>query len=163
MEKFQEEREKAQKFIRVADHMLTQTYPLLKDPKILLGVIDNIYLSLQSALASLLHYDRYYKRVPPFVENFQAMYELFKQKYRNKSGLTQEYFSIIERIQDIIIQHKRSPMEFARKDKFVICSDNYRLRTLLPEELKRYIEKSKQFVSIVNKMVDDNERVSNRR
>ena len=29
-----------------ADHILNQTYPLLKDPRILLGVLENIYLAI---------------------------------------------------------------------------------------------------------------------
>lgn len=163
MEKFQEEREKAQKLIRVADHMLTQTFPLLKDPKLLLGVVDNIYLAIQSSIGSLLHYQRYYKKIPAFVENFEAMYTIFRDKYKSQQGLSQQHFSMIERIRDIVIQHKRSPMEFSRKDKFVICSDNYRLKTLSPDELKNYIVKTRELIEVINKMVDNNERVSNRR
>ena len=44
MEKFQELREISKKKIFLADHILTQTYPLLKDPKLLLATTENIFL-----------------------------------------------------------------------------------------------------------------------
>lgn len=162
MEKFEEETQKAKKLIRIADHMLTQTYPLLKDPKLLLAVIDNIYGAVQSSIAAMLHYDRHYKRVPPFTENFEAMFSLFRDKYKTRFNFTQEYYTVIERLRDIVVQHKKSPIEFARKDKFVICSDNYRLRTLSFDEIKRYLEQMKDFVNKINVVVQNNEGISNR-
>ncbi|MCP3682530.1 MAG: hypothetical protein GY861_07545, partial [bacterium] len=44
MEKFQEAREKARKNINVADHMFCMTYPLVKDNRLLLAILENIFL-----------------------------------------------------------------------------------------------------------------------
>jgi len=70
MEKFQELRELSKKRIRVADHMLTMTYPLVQDSKLLLAVVENIFLALTYIMGSVLHYERTFKRIPLFQDDF---------------------------------------------------------------------------------------------
>ena len=42
MEKFQEAREKALRNLQIADHMVSTTYPLLKDNRLLLTATENL-------------------------------------------------------------------------------------------------------------------------
>ena len=161
MERFQEEAEKANKAVRIADHMLTQSYPLINDPKLLLAVIDNLYNAVQSGIRAVLYHERLFKQIPPFSENFEAMYVVFKNRHRGKE-VTEEYFTLVDTLQEIVYFHKKSPLEFVRKDKFVICSDNYRMRTIGLDEIKRIMQRSKQFISICGKMVEKHERIPHR-
>ena len=159
MEKFQIAREKAQNHIKVADHMLTQTYPLVKDPKLLLVVVQNIFYSVTYSVAAILYYEHLFKRIPAFSENFDSMFNLFKARCTRRYNINIEYLTLIQEIDDILKQHKKSPIEFARKDKFVIASDDYSLRTISLDKLKSYISKAKLFIQEMNNMVSKDERI----
>lgn len=161
MERFQEARQKAIRNIHIADHILTQTYPLVNDPKLLLAVMENVFLSLTNAMASILHYERLFKRIPPFQDNFDSKFNMFKLKIVNKYKIEKDIILFIQNIKDTIIKHKKSPIEFARKDKFVICSDNYDLKTLSIKDIKEYINKAKLFIHVANNITRENEYIFN--
>ena len=159
MEKFQEFREKAKRYVRVADHMLTQTYPLIRDPKLLLAVLSNVSLSLTSSVAAILHYERLFKRIPPFQEDLDSMFNTFKARCTRRYDINIEFITLIEEVRSLLKEHKKSPMEFVRKDKFVIASDTYRLRIISIDKMKDYIAKTKLFIEAMDNMVGKNERI----
>ena len=136
MEEFQLARSKSQEKLKLADHMLTQTYPLINDPKLLVAVMENLFLALTNSMASLLYYERTFKRIPPFVDNFENKFELFRQKCLPRYDLSKEYLALISAIKDAVIAHRKAPVEFARKNNFVICSDTYQLKTITVEQIK---------------------------
>ncbi|MBU0665747.1 MAG: hypothetical protein ABIC91_04990 [Nanoarchaeota archaeon] len=157
MEEFQEAREKAKKNIMIADHMLIMTYPLIKDPKLLLAVIENISSALNNAMTSVLLYERLFKRVPVFQDTFDSKFNVFRQRIVDRYQINKEYLKLIQEVREIISQHKKSPVEFARKDKFVICSENYRIKTLGVPEMKTYIAKTKMFIEDIVRIVSKND------
>jgi len=159
MEKFQESREKARRNIMLADHMLTQTYPLIKDPKLLLAVIENIFLALTNSMATVLYYERLFKRIPPFHDNFESKFNLFKMKTAIRYNISQEYLYLMQEVKDIIIEHRKSPVEFTRENKFVICSSTYNMKTISVDQMKKYIQKTKSFLEIAESIVSKNESI----
>lgn len=162
MEKYQELSEAARKKIQIADHMLTMTYPMVKDPKLLLTVIENVFLALTNSMGALLHYERNYKRVPPFQENFASKFNIFKHKCSLRYNIEKENLAMIQEIKDIILQHKKSPVEFTRNDAFVICSDDYQMKTISLEKMKSYIFKSKLFLQNINNILKNNKETLNK-
>ncbi|MCK4521930.1 MAG: hypothetical protein KAU20_05115 [Nanoarchaeota archaeon] len=159
MERFQELRDRAKKKIMLADHIITQTYPLIKDPKLLLSAIENIFLALTNSMGSLLHYERLFKRIPPFQDTFDSKFNIFKERCVEKYNIKQDYISVIKELKDIIIEHKKSPMEFVRNDRFVICSDNYRMKTIDIDKIKKMMHITKDFVFDMEKIVSRNEEI----
>jgi hypothetical protein len=157
MEKFEEYKEKANRCIYIADHMLYVTYPLVKDNKLLLAIMDNIFLSLTNSIAAVLYYDRLYKRIPPFQDTFESKFRMFRDRCIEKYKIDKSYILFIQDIKDIIVSHRKSPIEFARKDKFVICNDNYRMKTISIEEIKKYVAKAKVFIQEMNIIISKNE------
>jgi len=146
MEKFEELIQNAQRRIHVADHMLTQTYPLIKDPKLLLSVVENTFLSLSYAMSALLYYERLFKRVPLFADTFDAKIEVFKEKVLSRYGIAMDYIILLNDMKEIIVKHRESPVEFVRQDRFVICSDNYKMKTIDVAHMKKYISSAKNFI-----------------
>ena len=57
---------------------------------------------------------------------------------------------MIRDIKDIIVEHRKSPMEFVRKDRFVICTDNYRMKTIDAGQIKNYISDAKIFIQKIS-------------
>jgi len=157
MEEFQRAKLKAHEKFKIADHMLTQTYPLVKDPKLLVAVIENLFLAITNGMAALLGYERTFKHIPPFVGNFENKFSIFKDKCVPKYKLNKEYINLVTDIKEAVLAHRKSPIEFARKDNFVICSDNYKLKTITIEQIKRYIDLTKNFLKETDMIVSKNE------
>ena len=134
MERYEELRDIARKKIKVADYMLTMTYPMIKDPKLLLAVMENVFLALTNSVGSLLHYERVFKRVPPFQDTFVSKFSTFK-KCSKRYNIDETQIMMINEIKEIILQHKKSSVEFTRNDSFIICSDDYHMKTITLEKL----------------------------
>ena len=159
MEKFQLLREEALKNYRMADHILTVTYPLVQDTKLLLGVADNLFLSLTNAMGAILHHDRIFKLVPPFEDNFESKYNAFCNKPARRYEVDQKYLKLIKEIKEIIVLHKTSPIEFRRKDRFVICAKDYQMRAITANQLKDYLKEADGFLSLMKEVTSKNERL----
>ncbi len=158
MEAYQRLREEASKKISLADHMLFVTYPLVKDAKLLLAVMENIFLAHTHIMGSLLYYERMYKRVAPFFDTFESKYRLFSEKCSQRYAIEHEYLDLMREVKDILTAHKRSPIEFSRKDQFVICSDDYQLKVLKAEDIKTLVSKTKEFFNKVDSLIKELEK-----
>src|SRR3989338_7113483 len=108
MEKFQELSDLAKKKLQLADHILTMTYPLVKDARLLLAVVENIFLSLNYAMSSVLYHEMLFKRVPPFPDNFAAKFDLFKDKCVDKYKIDQGHVKLIQEVKKLAETIKRS-------------------------------------------------------
>ena len=139
--------------IRIADHILTQTYPLLKDSKLFLAVIDNIYYSLISTMDSLLEFCKYYKKISNYQDNFDSKYNMFRLKLVPLYKIDPDIVKLIQTTKEIVTEHKKSSVEFTRKDVFVICSNSFKMKTLTLKEMKDYIKKTKIFIDVVNSII----------
>lgn len=156
MEKFQEYRDKAIRHLKIADHMFVITYPFVKDPKLLLTVLNNIFESIHCTIGSLLHYERLFKRINLFGDGFEEQAILFKQLAKQKN-INPAYIHLIDEIREIISEHRKSAVEFARKEKFVICSDDYKMKTVSLDSIKKYIAQTKLFIEDIGKITSENE------
>ena len=161
MEKFQELRDLAKKKIQVADHILTMTYPIVKDARLLLAVVENIFLSLNYAMSSVLYHEMLFKRISPFPDNFTSKFDLFKDKCVDKYKIDKDHVKLMQDLKEIVISHKKSPVEFQRKDNFVICDGSYRIKSISASELKDSIAKAKSFILSTTTIISRNEEMLN--
>lgn len=139
--------------------MLFVTYPLIKDPKLLLAVMENLFLAITNSLRYVLYYERQFKRVPSFFDTFESKYRVFSEKVVGRYGFPEEYLGFIRKVKEILVAHKRSPIEFSRKDQFVICSDDYNLEVLGLEDIKDFLGKTKSFFSKIDLLVQEGEKI----
>ena len=158
MEKFQESLLKAKKNLHLADHMIFVTYKLVNDPRLLLSAIKNIFNSLQNTIDSLLCYERLFKRIPAYPENFGSKFSVLKD-HCNRLNLNQSYLYLINNIHTLLLDHKNSPIEFSRKDRFIICSSDYRTKSISLKEIKEYLSRSKSFIKDVESIVIKDARI----
>jgi hypothetical protein len=150
MEKIRVARDKAAKNIQFADHLLTQTYPTVRDPKLLLAVLENIFLAVTNSMAALLHHERENHRIPPFQDTFDSKFNMLKLKVAQNYGISNEELHFILEVKNLVVSHKQSPVEFAKKDAFVICSDKYNLKTIYYDQMKKFLSQSKELVHKMN-------------
>ncbi|MFW6230531.1 MAG: hypothetical protein ACOC32_00735 [Nanoarchaeota archaeon] len=158
MEPYQRLRSEAKKKLSLADHMLFVTYPLVKDSKLLLAVMENAFLALTHTMGFLLYYERMFKRVPPFFDTFESKYRLFSEKCVPRYNLDESSLELLRDVKEILVAHKRSPIEFSKGDQFVICSDDYELKVLKAQDIKSYVAKTKEFFNSINSLVDELEK-----
>jgi hypothetical protein len=145
MQKFNDLVLEASKKLRLADHMTYVTYPLLKETKLLLTIIERINKSLTTALDAYLYYDYLYKRISYMPDNLREKLDVFERSSAKRYNL-QGYSSLILEINEILKKHKEAPVAFTKKDKLVICSQNYKIKTLELEDAKNYLSKAKLFI-----------------
>ncbi len=153
MKTVQEYEHNANKHLHLALHILTQTYPMVQNPKILMGVIENLHSTIMDIISMVLVNERNNKRIPPFYNNTESKINMFKGKIIDKYHINIEYITLINELQDILIKRRQSPVEFVRKDKFVICSDKYSIRTISVEEMQKFISITKVFLQDMKNLV----------
>ncbi|MBR9693204.1 hypothetical protein GOV07_04745 [Candidatus Woesearchaeota archaeon] len=149
----------ARKKTRVADHILTQTYPLVKDPKLLIAVLQNLYDAVGMGIEALLEYEASRDRLPTLPETFDARLVLFRQHLVPRYDMPAEFLRFVGELRETINEHRKSPVEFIRRGEFVICDEGYRIRTLNTEQLKRYLLKTKAFIGFMEEKVNRNDAI----
>ena len=160
MENYLQFLENAKKYAFTAEHLLTETYPVVKDPRMLLSVLQNAFSAYKSCMMFMLYRDVAMKKIPPFENDFQAMFALFKARAERRYSISGDYIRIIEEISAILKEHKASPMEFSRHEMYIICSDNYKMKTITTQQLREYISKAKLFIDEIDTGNAKHERVS---
>lgn len=153
MEKFQELADKAKKSINIADHMLTVTYPLVKDPKLIPAIMENIFIAYSSAVDAILYFDLLYKRIPVFHDSFESKLNTFNARCISRYKIKKYYITEIQTIKNLLEEHKKSPVEFSRKDSFVIFSDKFKMKAISINTISEYINKAKVFIEEMDNII----------
>ena len=162
MEKFQELRDISNKKLWLADHILTQTYPLLKDQRLLLNSLETVFLAYANSIGSLLYYEKEFNRIPQFKDDFDSKLRALRDNCAKKYDIKQEDINIIKEVRDIVVQHKKSPVEFVREDRFIICSDDYNMKTINVDKLKSMLNSAKVFIGKINNITSKHESIFKR-
>jgi len=148
----------AKRMYETADHLTYVTFPVVNEIRLLATITENLHTALVHGMNAVLQYDRLYKRIPPLNSDFNSRFEVFKTKCVPRYNLDRSVILLIQDLGEIIEKRKESPMEFQRKDKFVICSHDYRMKTLSLSKVKEYLAQSKPFFSRLDTIFNKNGR-----
>ncbi|MFH1276403.1 MAG: hypothetical protein ABIH82_04800 [Candidatus Woesearchaeota archaeon] len=146
-------RSKALQQYETAYHLLNVTFPLIKDPKLLIGVMQNILATLEFSIDTILEYEKQLRLVPNYEFQFQSKFNMFRYKSAKRNKIPQELINLIVDLKEILEMHKKSPMAFQRGNKFVICTHDYRLHTISIDDIKQYLIKTNQFLSLTDQAI----------
>ena len=146
----------ANRQVQVADHLLCVTYPVVRDPKLLLSVIEHIRRALQDAMTAVV------------IKNVQAgAYELPKLAHNDPvaafpdlvhvRGLRLEAcaegIALATECETILRHHKESPTTFVRNERLVIANEGFtHLREINQHDLLAALTISKRFVHAANQV-----------
>ncbi len=144
---------KAKQQYDAAFHLLKVTFPLVKDPKLLLGVVHNLFASMEATMDAILAYERQLRYIPSYQEDFQSRFNLFRLRCLKRNNIPTEYPMLMQELQEILALHKKSPMEFQRGNSLVICDRNYLLKTISLRELQQYVEQAKGFLDTTERII----------
>ncbi|MDD5331615.1 MAG: hypothetical protein PHE43_02230 [Candidatus Nanoarchaeia archaeon] len=143
---------KANEYYNSADHLTYVTYPLVKDLKLIITIVDSLYRSMEAGVNAVILYERLYKRIDLVPESFSARLQIFQEKCMPNYGFSREHLLLIKDLKEIMAHRNESPMEFVRKDKYIICSDDYNMKTITIDKIKNYLFQSKSFIIKLNNL-----------
>ncbi len=133
---------KAQEKEYIVNQVLTITYPLARDAKLLLTAVENIFLSMHYALQAFLTHEHDHARLRAIPDTYEARV----QKAKSLMPEHRDALQSMTELRGIIMKHQQSPIEFNRQDRYVICSDKYQLTVITLDMIKKAHEKSKVFI-----------------
>ncbi len=150
--------EKANRSLKTADHLAYVTYPLLKDTKLVIAILENINNALMLSVDAMVEYDCMFRRITNAPIDFQSRLELFKTSSAPRYNIEREHVALITEINSIMETRKKGTMEFIKKDRLVVCGIDFRTKTIDYEKTKDYVNRSKKFMLKVNGILRQNAR-----
>ncbi len=133
-----------------AFHLLNVTYTVVEDPKLFLGVINNLNAALESSMDALLQYERQLHLVPHYVEtDFQSKLNVFRSKTVRRNNIPQKFIDLMLRLRELEEQYKQSSVSFQRGNRYLIATRNYEIKSLSLKELREYLNATKEFLALV--------------
>ena len=139
-------REKAIQQYEAAWHLLNVTFPSVKDPHLLLGIIGNLAVSLEHAMDAILAFERELQLVPAYSNDFQNKFNTFRSKSMRRNNIAPEYLDLMLELRGIMESHQKSPIEFQRHDRFVVASKDYQLQFVTSKVVRDYANQAKSFL-----------------
>jgi hypothetical protein len=155
MEKFKQLVKEANKAFETADHLAYVTYPVVNDTRLIVNIIDNMYIALKKGVEAILYYEWLYKRIYNLSDNFNTNLEIFKNNIAKKYDFSQKDLDLIDQIKQIMDSKIESSMQFQRKDRFVLASPNYKLKILNLPQVKNHLIGTKVFLNKLNLMYEN--------
>jgi hypothetical protein len=143
METFQSLKAASEQKLKAADHLLGTTYSLVKEPKLLVSVIEHIHDALVFAIDAAIVHESLQKQAHG-VEISQL--EIFRRKIIPKYGLEGGSVALVTELKEILDKHKTSQVEFSKKQKYVISDNDYNLKTLTFDDAKQKILLTKKVI-----------------
>lgn len=131
---------RARKGLKVAEMLLSRTYPASEDTKIFLAAIEDIYFALVECVQAMFVIKgvEIPKEIDDLIEEFSD--------FSDALGFTANHLETITKLHKIITAHQESPVEFARKDGFVICEESYAFRKLTMNDMQKYLFDARLFM-----------------
>ena len=136
---------KARDHYQTADHLFHTTFPVAKDPKLLLAIVKSISNCLEYALESIL-----LKEGVPVVEGLSKKINAVRS-FATKYHLSSSELTFMLRVHEILYHQKQSPMEFKRGDKHIICSDDYGLEVVSVRDVEICLQQTQKIMNLLNK------------
>lgn len=138
--------------LKIADHLLSTTYPIVRDPKLLVSVIENIFNAVENAIEALLAHEKNFKSIE-YSADFSSKIEMFRRKIMPKYSLESGIMQFATDLKSVLDEHKASKVEFTKKEKFVITDNDYNLKTLTYENVRSNYIKAKKYIDSMSKII----------
>jgi len=130
--------EEVKKSIKTIDHMIYVTYPILKETRLLIKILEQIHNNISAIIDLILNHEYACKRIKIYSDS-KLNFETFATKCAPRYGIIQDQVNATKQIICLIKAHSASPLEFARKDKFIIMLDDLKTEEINIEKLKLYL------------------------
>lgn len=149
MDKHVEQFTLAKRKVFLADYVVSTTYLVIKDPKILLAALKHLYEANEALMSTVLHFERSKKNIPPFHDSYSSKFNVYEQVLSKRSNILKKYLVYLQQIFDLDVFVKKAPVEFSRDNARIICSENYAIEKINAETIKTHVATAKKFIADV--------------
>ena len=154
LEKFLESLIEAEKIIQIVDHIIYMTFPLIKDKNLLLKTLSETKTVVTKCINSILQYEYLHKRITLYKES-KSNFRIFREKCAQRYKITEKEIKLILELFELAKKHKKSPMEFVRKEKIVILSENSEPDIFTLEKSKEFLILAKNILEKTKKTMEE--------
>ena len=144
MQQYQEDLKQALRHLQIADHITYVTFPLVNEKRLLLKIIEEIDLAIIYSLNCMFNYKYPLKPIDFKKDNIDLNITL--REISKDYELTNEQIIKIKEIFELKKKHKKSSIEFVKKDKVIILSDNLSFQTINIQKIKEYLLLAKRII-----------------
>ncbi len=145
--------EQAEKKLANIDHLLSVTFPVINDIKLLAPITDSIAICVFLVMEALLKYERAYKRIHSLPNNLDIMFNIFESEVVNRYKISKKFIIMLNDLKNFTQSRKKSAAEFVKNDKYIICSNEYYTTIITQEKLKTYKDLTSQFINQVKEII----------
>ncbi|MFP4424553.1 MAG: hypothetical protein ACLFP2_04990 [Candidatus Woesearchaeota archaeon] len=139
--------------INVAEYLINRTYHTVEDSRLLLSGLENTFLAFTKGISAILYHERKYKHIPKFPETLEGKISIFRD---TSSRLKlEQYLNTIDELREVLVAHQKSAIEFTKKDRLVICSDDYNLNIITADVIKKHLSKAKEFIEEIRRVTNE--------
>lgn len=144
--------EEAKKILKIADHMVYVTYPVINENRLLIKILSQINSIMNNVILAVLENEYANKRIRSYADpkmNFKSFVESSKRYGIGASGI-----ETVKKVAAIMEMHSQSPMEFVKNDSFVIMSDSMRTEEITYNLVKSSLSVAKEMLSSVENRIN---------
>ena len=146
MKTTEEYRDLAKQRLATAQHIPSDTYPTLQNQLLGLSALEHLFLAMDYAMNAVLFDERIRKSAGEFPKTFSGRYSAFRLRVADALGFDKEPVNTLINLRNILIRHQKSPVEFERAGKFVICTKEYGMTLLSLENTTEYAKTAASFL-----------------
>jgi hypothetical protein len=153
----------ANRQVQIADHLLTVTYPMVKDPKLLLSVMEHCRKAIEDSAQAVVehHVGNGDYELPQHVmrngrhDAVAAFADLVKIRSPNIPAAN-EAVALCHEWRQTLQEHKDTHTAFKRDEKLVIADEGFeQLKEVSPAGLKESLRTLKRFVHGANQYLGE--------
>ncbi len=143
--------EEANKFLKIADHMVYITFPAMKEQRLLIKILEQIHKAQKAMISFILDNEYQGKRIRLYAEP-QVNFKTFLS-CAPKYGIKEPHLDSIKKTASIIDMHIKSPMEFVKQDKLVIMSEGMQMESITHEQVKKHLIQSREMLKSIENQI----------
>ena len=128
------------------------TLPIVNDQKLILKIFEEIFKSITNSVNSVMSYEFSNKNIILHKDNRENIKNFIENLARGYD-LNEKEITKIKRLFEIDERYKQSAIEFVKKEKVIMMSDNLDINSINLEEIKEYLMLAKSiFLKISSKL-----------
>lgn len=139
--------------LQIADHMTYLTYPLVNEKRILLKIFEEIFKTVNNSVKAILNFESFLNGTEIYKDDYKNL-ENFVSRF-SKDFLNDKQLNLLLDIYEVHKSHEDSAIEFEKKDKMIIMSDDLGLRILDIVKIKEYLYFSKELLGKIKARLKD--------
>ncbi len=143
----------ANKLFKTADHLTYMTYPLVKDERLIITIMENLAEAMAIGMNALLERESALGKIKKVPIEFKDRFEIFKNECAKRYNFNLGHLELLKDLNVLQDLRKNSSFEFSRNGYYVLAEKDFRTRKLTYQMIKNDLNLSKGFFEKINSIM----------